>query len=46
MYKPSTSIKSNLIENVFERDCVYNNKIKKYEITDKENFKLKVKKTK
>ena len=42
MYKPSSNIKSSLIENVFERDCVYNSKIK-YEITDKENFKLKVK---
>ena len=46
MYKPSSNIKSSLIENVFERDCVYNSKIKKYEITDKENFKLKVKKNK
>ena len=43
MYKPSTNIKSSLVENVFERGCVYNYKIKKYEITDKENYKLKVK---
>ncbi len=43
MYKPSTNIKSSLVENIFERGCVYNYKIKKYEITDKENYKLKVK---
>ncbi len=43
MYKPSTNIKSSLVENIFERGCVYNYKIKKYEITDKENYRLKIK---
>ena len=46
MYKPNTKIKSNLIENIFERGCKYNYKINKYEITDTENHKIKIKNNK